>query len=71
MLHGAFNSWYWDHGWGRDYFTCTPIASRVVVYEELKEAATVSLGKVGLRHQQNQEHHDDHQEHHYGTGRTR
>lgn len=47
------------------------IASRVVVYEELKEAATVSLGKVGLRHQQNQEHHDDHQEHHYGTGRTR
>jgi hypothetical protein len=48
------------------------IVSPVVVYEELKEAATVSLGKVELRqHQLNQEHHDDHREDHYGTCRTR
>jgi hypothetical protein len=48
----------------------TTIASREVVYEELKEAATVSLGKVELPQLTNQEHHDDHQEHHYGTGRA-
>ena len=47
------------------------IVSPVVVYEglEAKEAVTVSLGKFDFADQLNKEHHDDHQEHHYGTGR--
>ena len=48
------------------------IVSPEVVYEGLKakEAVTVSLGKFDFADQLNQEHHDDHQEHHYGTGRA-
>jgi GNAT superfamily N-acetyltransferase len=24
MLHASFNTWYGQHGWGKDYFTCEP-----------------------------------------------
>ena len=24
LLYSSFNSWYWKHGWGKDYFGCQP-----------------------------------------------
>lgn len=24
LLYRAFNTWYWNHGWGKDYFSCSP-----------------------------------------------
>lgn len=37
MVHAAFNAWYWRHGWGRDYFQCSPADAAVFydVYNDL------------------------------------
>lgn len=45
MLHGAFNTWYWDHGWGRDYFTCTPDEAAVFydIYNDLNPGSSIAL----------------------------
>lgn len=45
MLHGAFNSWYWDHGWGRDYFTCTPDEAAVFydIYNDLNPGCNIAF----------------------------
>jgi GNAT superfamily N-acetyltransferase len=37
MVHASFNAWYWKHGWGRDYFQCTPSEAAVFydIYNDL------------------------------------
>lgn len=44
MLHSAFNTWYWSHGWGRDYFTCTPDEAAVFydIYNDLTPGHSVT-----------------------------
>lgn len=44
MLHSAFNTWYWDHGWGRDYFTCTPDEAAVFydIYNDLTPGHSIA-----------------------------
>ena len=29
MLYQSFNTWYWNHGWGKDYFGCTAQDTRI------------------------------------------
>ena len=45
MLHSAFNAWYWQHGWGRDYFTCTPDEAAVFydIYNDLNPGCSVAF----------------------------
>lgn len=33
MLYRSFNNWYWNHGWGKDYFGCS--ANRVSIFYEI------------------------------------
>lgn len=44
MLHSAFNAWYWQHGWGRDYFTCTPDEAGVFydIYNDLSPGCSIA-----------------------------
>lgn len=44
-LHGAFNTWYWKHGWGRDYFTCTPDEAAVFydIYNDLNPGCSIAM----------------------------
>ena len=45
MLHSAFNTWYWRHGWGRDYFTCTPDDAAVFydIYNDLNPGCSIAF----------------------------
>lgn len=45
MLHSAFNAWYWQHGWGRDYFSCTPDEAGVFydVYNDLSPGCSIAV----------------------------
>lgn len=45
MLHSAFNKWYWDHGWGRDYFACTPDEAAVFydIYNDLNPGCSIAF----------------------------
>lgn len=45
MLHSAFNDWYWRHGWGRDYFTCTPDEAAIFydIYNDLNPGCSIAL----------------------------
>ncbi len=44
MVHAAFNAWYWRHGWGRDYFQCTPAEAAVFydIYDDLTPGRSVA-----------------------------
>lgn len=45
MLHSAFNTWYWQHGWGRDYFTCTPDEAAVFydLYNDVNPGRSIAM----------------------------
>jgi GNAT superfamily N-acetyltransferase len=45
MLHSAFNTWYWNHGWGRDYFTCTPDEAAIFydIYNDLNPGCSIAF----------------------------
>lgn len=37
LLYNSFNYWYWKHGWGKDYFGCTPQSTSIFydIYNDL------------------------------------
>lgn len=44
MLHASFNSWYWKHGWGKDYFTCEPRDTSIFydIYNDLTPGHSIA-----------------------------
>lgn len=44
LLHQAFNTWYWQHGWGKDYFGCMPEDTGIFyqVYNDLTTGCSVA-----------------------------
>ncbi|MCX7184103.1 MAG: GNAT family N-acetyltransferase [Nitrosospira sp.] len=44
MVHDAFNTWYWQHGWGRGYFQCSPADAAVFydIYNDLTPGCSVA-----------------------------
>lgn len=44
MLYAAFNAWYWQHGWGKDYFQGGPEVVHIFhdIYERLTPGASVA-----------------------------
>ncbi len=43
LLHASFNSWYWNHGWGKDYFGCSPQETAIFfeIYNDLTPGHSV------------------------------
>ncbi len=41
VVHASFNACYWRHGWGRDYFQCSPAEAGVFfdIYNGLTRTA--------------------------------
>jgi len=44
LLYNAFNSWYWNHGWGKDYFGCDPQETSIFyhIYNDLTPGHSVA-----------------------------
>lgn len=44
MLYSSFNAWYWKHGWGRNYFGCTPQETSIFynIYNDLTPGCSVA-----------------------------
>ncbi len=44
LLYVSFNFWYWKHGWGRDYFTCTPHDTAIFyrIYNDLSPGCSIA-----------------------------
>lgn len=44
LLYTAFNSWYWKHGWGKDYFGCQPRETSIFfeIYNDLSPGYSVA-----------------------------
>jgi len=44
LLYTAFNSWYWKHGWGRDYFGCTSQETSIFydIYNDLTPGKSIA-----------------------------
>ena len=44
MLYNSFNSWYWKHGWGKDYFGCKPAETSVFydIYNDLSPGYSIA-----------------------------
>jgi GNAT superfamily N-acetyltransferase len=44
LVHAAFNAWYWRHGWGRDYFPCTPADAAIFydIYNDLTPGRSIA-----------------------------
>ncbi|HLA86222.1 MAG TPA: GNAT family N-acetyltransferase [Thermoguttaceae bacterium] len=49
MLHASFNAWYWEHGWGKDYFTCSPEETAIFheMYNDLTPGCSVAAFHKG------------------------
>lgn len=44
VLRGAFNKWYWDHGWGQDYFRCPANEAGIFfdIYDDISHGHSVA-----------------------------
>lgn len=44
LLYAAFNSWYWAHGWGKDYFGCHPFETSIFyeIYNDLSPGCSIA-----------------------------
>lgn len=44
MLYTSFNSWYWKHGWGKDYFGCKPEETAIFydIYNDLTPGHSIA-----------------------------
>ncbi len=44
LLYNAFNSWYWKHGWGKDYFGCRPdeVSIFYQIYNDLTPGCSIA-----------------------------
>jgi GNAT superfamily N-acetyltransferase len=45
MLRASFNEWYWKHGWGKDYFSCTLEETAIFydIYNDLSPRCSVAV----------------------------
>jgi GNAT superfamily N-acetyltransferase len=45
MLYGSFNKWYWEHGWGKDYFGCKPQDTSIFydIYNDLSPGRSIAV----------------------------
>ncbi len=45
MLYESFNIWYWNHGWGKDYFGCKPHETAIFydIYNDLTPGHSVAV----------------------------
>lgn len=45
LLYSAFNTWYWKHGWGKDYFGCTPQETSIFydIYNDLTPGHSIAV----------------------------
>lgn len=45
LLYSAFNSWYWKHGWGKDYFGCKAQETSIFydIYNDLTPGCSVAI----------------------------
>jgi len=44
LLYSSFNSWYWKHGWGKDYFGCSPQETSIFyeIYNDLTPGCNIA-----------------------------
>ena len=44
LLYTSFNTWYWKHGWGKDYFGCKPQETSIFyeIYNDLTPGHSVA-----------------------------
>lgn len=44
LLYASFNSWYWKHGWGKDYFGCSPQETSIFyeIYNDLTPGCSIA-----------------------------
>ncbi|MBT3633004.1 MAG: GNAT family N-acetyltransferase [Candidatus Marinimicrobia bacterium] len=44
LLYSSFNSWYWKHGWGKDYFGCSPQETSIFyeIYNDLSPDCSIA-----------------------------
>ncbi|MDH5738479.1 MAG: GNAT family N-acetyltransferase [Gammaproteobacteria bacterium] len=44
LLYSSFNSWYWKHGWGRDYFGCSSQETSIFydIYNDLTPGCSIA-----------------------------
>ena len=44
LLYSSFNSWYWKHGWGKDYFGCSPQETSIFydIYNDLTPGHSIA-----------------------------
>jgi GNAT superfamily N-acetyltransferase len=45
MLYTSFNDWYWKHGWGKDYFACSPRETSIFydMYNDLTPGRSIAV----------------------------
>jgi len=45
LLYSSFNTWYWKHGWGKDYFGCTPQETSIFyqIYNDLTPGKSIAV----------------------------
>ena len=44
LLYSSFNTWYWKHGWGKDYFGCKPQETSIFyeIYNDLTPGKSIA-----------------------------
>ena len=44
LLYSSFNTWYWKHGWGKDYFGCSPQETSIFykIYNDLTPGCNIA-----------------------------
>jgi GNAT superfamily N-acetyltransferase len=44
LLYSSFNTWYWNHGWGKDYFACRPDETAIFyqIYNDLTPGCSIA-----------------------------
>ena len=44
LLYSSFNTWYWKHGWGKDYFGCSPQDTSIFyeIYNDLSPGCSIA-----------------------------
>lgn len=44
LLHSSFNTWYHKHGWGKDYFQCSPAKTSIFydIYNDLTPGCSIA-----------------------------
>jgi len=44
LLYSSFNSWYWKHGWGKNYFGCDPQETSIFydIYNDLSPGCSIA-----------------------------